>query len=63
MIPMSEFIVLESAERKTERGEPLSADEEAMVDKHGLRPKKLCSCCGKPLGPRVDGEHYTITGR
>lgn len=26
-------------------------------------PKRTCTRCGGPLGPRVDGEHHTTNGQ
>ena len=63
MIPGPDFMILMEAERKLDKSQPLSTEEQRVISTYGRAPKKLCGCgCGKPLEPRVDGERHTIGG-
>lgn len=64
MIPGSDFMLLMEAGRKLDRNQPLSAEEQRVIDTYGRFEKKLCGCgCGEPLEPRVDGERQKLGGK
>ena len=65
MMRMKDFVAWMSALRKRRAKEPLSNEERALLAKHGVPPKKICSNarCRAELGPRVDGEHRRVAGQ
>lgn len=65
MLDIKTFQAIVAIERKLERGETLSAEDEVLVKKHGIVGPKTCGHkgCTNKLGSRVDGEHHKVGGQ